>query len=268
MEEKKVKASDIIELVAIKKGYSNKCDNNFNQHEWYGFKNAKGDILRAKLITAYDKNNRYNIHKNELNTDNILVIVIIRYGDVFYVLKINDFSKKTIKIPIAKNENNIKLDISKDDVEIIEKFYLENEIYKLTNIEIANSTIYGIKQRINDDTKIDEDEVKQLFTNEQKCTYCGILQTEIDKLNKNKPLTKRNRGSKMEVDQKDPNKGYVKGNIVLTCYWCNNAKTDTFTVKEFKEIARGINIAWRSRGAKIDGFKIIDFDKIEFWKTV
>jgi len=39
----------------------------------------------------------------------------------------------------------------------------------------------------------------------------------------------------------------LSGNIALCCYWCNNAKTDTFMVKEFKEIARGINIAWNMK---------------------
>jgi len=96
---------------------------------------------------------------------------------------------------------------------------------------------------------------------EKKCYYCGITENQINVLFKRKKLyTKRNRGRKLEIERLLPNEPYDNlKNLVFSCYWCNNAKTDTFTVEEFKEIARGINAVWRSRGAKI-----IDFDKIEF----
>ena len=62
-----------------------------------------------------------------------------------------------------------------------------------------------------------------------------------------KGLTKRTTRMTLEVEQLNPNGGYVKGNIVWACSWCNNAKTDTFTEDEFKNIACGINIAWNDR---------------------
>ena len=40
---------------------------------------------------------------------------------------------------------------------------------------------------------------------------------------------------------------YSLNNIVLACYWCNNAKTDTFSPKDFKPIARGINQVWNEK---------------------
>ena len=40
---------------------------------------------------------------------------------------------------------------------------------------------------------------------------------------------------------------YKLDNVVLACYWCNNAKTDEFSPNEFKEIARGINEVWKRR---------------------
>ena len=90
--------------------------------------------------------------------------------------------------------------------------------------------------------------------NNFNCEYCGIEENELYFLE-----TKRlGRGARLEYDRLEDT-DYNLDNIVLACYWCNNAKTDTFTVEEFKEIARGINAVWRSRGAKI-----IDFDKIEF----
>jgi len=48
----------------------------------------------------------------------------------------------------------------------------------------------------------------------------------------------------------------------MSCYWCNNAKTDEFFVDEFKEIARGINYAWQKRL----GNEIVVFpEKSDIW---
>lgn len=84
----------------------------------------------------------------------------------------------------------------------------------------------------------------------RECHYCHITEKDIDTLiEKGKIITKRlsTRGRSMEVDQKDTNKGYEKGNIVLCCYWCNNAKTDEFTEKEFIPIGELIGETWKSR---------------------
>ena len=76
------------------------------------------------------------------------------------------------------------------------------------------------------------------------CAYCGI---SMKLLNNIKLYTKRARGYSMEIDQKDPYGYYSGDNCVACCYWCNNAKTDEFSVQEFKEIARGINAVWNQR---------------------
>ncbi len=34
-------------------------------------------------------------------------------------------------------------------------------------------------------------------------------------------------------------------NVVLACYWCNNAKTDTFTYEEFKEVGKVFANIWK-----------------------
>lgn len=81
---------------------------------------------------------------------------------------------------------------------------------------------------------------------ERICGYCGIPEKCIEDLS---IQTKRfySRGKTMEVDKMEPNQGYTKENIILSCYWCNNAKTDEFTLHEFKNIARGINKTWSKR---------------------
>ncbi|MFD3000416.1 hypothetical protein ACFS7Z_08605 [Pontibacter toksunensis] len=89
---------------------------------------------------------------------------------------------------------------------------------------------------------------------DRKCHYCEITEEEIaELLNSGKLETKRiaTRGKKLEYDRKEPNLTYDNiDNIVLCCYWCNNAKTDTFTYSEFKEVGKVIKTIWKRRMAK------------------
>lgn len=82
----------------------------------------------------------------------------------------------------------------------------------------------------------------------ENCAYCGISIKEINQLsNEGKLKTKRFRGYTLEIDQKNAFEGYSDENCVACCYWCNNAKTDEFSVDEFREIAKGINKVWKAR---------------------
>jgi len=61
-------------------------------------------------------------------------------------------------------------------------------------------------------------------------------------------LTTRKRGRDLEIERLKPKLNYdVIENLVFCCYWCNNAKTDTFTVKEFEEVGRVIKNIWKER---------------------
>ena len=84
---------------------------------------------------------------------------------------------------------------------------------------------------------------------EKKCKYCQISEDKINELyDKYGELTKRNRGKKLETDRKKPNEKYENiDNLVFSCYWCNNAKTDTFTHDEFLSIGKEIEIIWKKR---------------------
>ncbi len=98
----------------------------------------------------------------------------------------------------------------------------------------------------------DFEEFYNWITNkERKCDYCDITEAEIDRLLTAEKLdTKRipTRGRSLEYDRKEPNLEYNQlENIVLCCYWCNNAKTDTFTYDEFKEIGKAIKLVWQAR---------------------
>ncbi|GHV89505.1 hypothetical protein AGMMS50268_00080 [Spirochaetia bacterium] len=56
------------------------------------------------------------------------------------------------------------------------------------------------------------------------------------------------RGRYLEIERKDPERSYDDfDNLTLACYWCNNAKTDTFTHEEFIIIGKAIAQIWKNR---------------------
>ena len=100
--------------------------------------------------------------------------------------------------------------------------------------------------------KIPLDEfIKWYLSQDKKCFYCGITEEEIKNLLDNgKLITKRikTRGRKLELDRKEPNLSYDNiNNLVFSCYWCNNAKTDEFTTNEFKEVGQVFKKIWEKR---------------------
>lgn len=85
----------------------------------------------------------------------------------------------------------------------------------------------------------------------RKCFYCELEESSLEELH-HQPghINKRypNRGSSLEIDRKDADKPYSDiGNLVLACYWCNNAKTDTFHAFEFEAIGEEIKKIWKNR---------------------
>lgn len=99
--------------------------------------------------------------------------------------------------------------------------------------------------------KMDFKEFKLWHEAPKACHYCDINEEQLKTLWKKDPnLTKRSRGRKFEIDRKEPDGPYTLDNIVYACYWCNNAKTDTFTEEEFKQIGQAIKAVWQKRLAK------------------
>ena len=89
------------------------------------------------------------------------------------------------------------------------------------------------------------------FSTKRECCYCHITEDEIDTLIKNeKVFTKRldTRGRSLEIERAMSEEPYSNlENLRYCCYWCNNAKTDTFTEEEFKPIGREIEKIWKNR---------------------
>ena len=240
----------ICEIVAQQEGFI-KQTNPLTVSAWYGFKNNDNQIARFKANSSPRKDGYYYFSKGELNCDdtNFIYVIIFDNTDVYYrQVNCEDFTGtkelvfKTEKPILGKNGDWKHLIIEQD---VIEQTTIINEVYN----RICNRNDNVEKQAIED----------LLNQNPKQCYYCGIDIKTIKELNDaaivnqtiswNHPsgLTKRQTRMTLEVDQKNPNGGYVKNNIVWACSWCNNAKTDTFTEDEFKNIACGINIAWNDR---------------------
>jgi len=101
--------------------------------------------------------------------------------------------------------------------------------------------------------KVEYEEFEMWFKSTPKyCHYCKVTQEQLNQLrDKGELYTKRNRGYILEIERKRPDEDYDKlDNLVFACYWCNNAKTDTFTEEEFMGIGQAIAKVWEDRLVK------------------
>jgi len=113
--------------------------------------------------------------------------------------------------------------------------------------KIASDKYSSIKSRVKkkpgyelEDFWTREDFIDWHTSIEKRCCYCNSTQLEIENFY-NKTLSKRNgtRGKTLEIERiKDTE--YTRENCLLSCYWCNNAKSDVFTFDEFKSIGKVI----------------------------
>lgn len=92
------------------------------------------------------------------------------------------------------------------------------------------------------------DDFKYWYDNTDKiCFHCGLTEEESQEIVLKGILTSNRfpqngivgrgqaRGMWLEVDQLDPKGNYSKDNCVLSCYFCNNDKSDVFYGKEYKK---------------------------------
>ena len=86
-------------------------------------------------------------------------------------------------------------------------------------------------------------------TQPKKCCYCDIPEEYMKHVTGEFGV----HGEQLSMDCIDNNKGYVVGNIALSCHRCNNTKSVLFTFDEMREIGqRYIKPKWQ----KIVGEKI------------
>jgi len=75
------------------------------------------------------------------------------------------------------------------------------------------------------------------FSNQPKnCHYCKTSEVDLIKLFNNvfKPKKEAWKNGTLQIEKKEPDKGYIPENCVLACVLCNNAKSDLITDKDFE----------------------------------
>jgi hypothetical protein len=85
---------------------------------------------------------------------------------------------------------------------------------------------------------------ENLEKNDFKCHYCDTSILQIRQLLNNELMRGRKvgkngnglRGPNFEIDKKNPFGSYNEENCVLSCYYCNNDKSNTFDYKTYKDI--------------------------------
>lgn len=82
-------------------------------------------------------------------------------------------------------------------------------------------------------------------TKDKHCYYCGLTERESQQIVHDGILTSNrfpfqglikqgvNRAYWLETDRKNPKGIYSRENCVLTCYFCNNDKSDVFTEEQY-----------------------------------
>ena len=149
-------------------------------------------------------------------------------------------------IEIILNDKKSKIKKIIENLSIRDSYLLSR-----TNLKKFLGELYD--SLLNDYDFMDKQDFDNIVNN-NSCSYCGISKEKISQLGDRAKLRNKRsetRGYTLEVDRKNSNLEYTKDNCCMSCYWCNNAKTDEFTMAEFKEIARGINKAWNSRLSKV-----------------
>ncbi len=132
------------------------------------------------------------------------------------------------KIGIQENEaKELHIELTERIVQInTEEIEKINDVFNL----YANSRKEGFG-----DFKIFYDWYKnQNLEQNGKCFYCGIEEHMVASLFEKGFLeSKRDRGLHLEIEKLNPDNGYSKDNCVLSCYFCNNDKSDIFDENEY-----------------------------------
>ncbi len=123
-------------------------------------------------------------------------------------------------------------------------------VWNKANANKKKKLLIAYQQRFH--SVLSMEELKEVYPendSDRVCFYTELSDQDISRFRAAGQIkTKVSRGRIMEIDRLNSNKEYSKANIVLACYWANNAKTDEFTVDEFKnEIGPGIREVFQKR---------------------
>jgi|GEM_PF-2495597 len=136
------------------------------------------------------------------------------------------------------------------------RVWFKSERYR--NIQSKKSQLTNkLKQMVEhgEDIALDTEQIYNLFqwfdSAPKVCYYCSLPENALEELHyQTGHINKRfpQRGTSLEIDRKQADLPYSNiQNLVLACYWCNNAKTDTFTEQEFQQLGQVIKRIWENR---------------------
>lgn len=167
------------------------------------------------------------INKAFLSTDNSAIALVKTMGEKYIDPEYRDILK-------ALNER-IKKGGILDYIKAINKNILRR-VLNTNEVEIIKNNF-----------TIDKTEFVLKFIASKGCAYCKSSIIDLMKFYEIKN-PRRGRGLSWEIDRKDPSRFYEESNYEFVCYYCNNAKSDVFTEKEFRRtvgpaIGRAINDA-------------------------
>jgi hypothetical protein len=155
-----------------------------------------------------------------------------------------DIQKQFLELAVIKQVEFDKIPLNMDiDRKTVSLWWneLKNEREKLSELR----QIWKKKFKKNDF----ENFFEWYDKTDKKCCYCNISEDDISILFKNnKIVAKSGRGKKLEFERKIPDLPYDDlKNLTFACYWCNNAKTDTFSFDEFLPVGKEIEKIWKKR---------------------
>ena len=113
------------------------------------------------------------------------------------------------------------------------------------------------------------DDFVEWYVNEKKeCCYCKTSSEELFEFYQS-TNSKRPRGQSLEIERVQDTE-YTRVNCKLCCYWCNNAKSDFFSIDEFEKIgvAIGVVIQEKLRDERLKKKLLREELKKELWEKV
>jgi len=141
----------------------------------------------------------------------------------------------------------------------IESFFIEKEQINIDDFNLWTEKhqdhINRIRNLVNDDRRKGFGNrykfLEWYISQEKSCCYCGVKEQNLKEYftpSNQQYKDARQRGKYLEIERivtapKEKNI-YSEHNCSLSCYVCNNAKSDFISPKDFKFIAKGINKFW------------------------
>jgi hypothetical protein len=203
------------------------------------------EILKQRLIFGKSYTEIKKLHPNEdllqyktleKCKENFHTNIVVRIYKLFRSKVANE---RKIKSNKHKNPQNQKdyvftqyFNINENKIETSLKIEFYNDVLKIYN----SQTKEAIQENL---TWIEEN--SHVNSDDKVCCYCGVSEDVLSTLYTSvysTCKTKRNRGSWFELDREDAtrnNNNYSKDNMVLSCYFCNNHKSDVISSVDMKE---------------------------------